>query len=136
MAARIREALGVEVEEQSGGYGEFTVLVDGQPVQSGNPIATAFALAGNDATTTGKLHPLTKVALDRVWTIQKPDGSWKWPDCAWPAYRRTERSVAALQRGPCRFSSPVEPGILQAPAVVGAVRHLRDVLHVGMPAGR
>ena len=44
MAARIREALGVDVEEQSGAYGEFTVLVDGQSVRSGNPIATAFAL--------------------------------------------------------------------------------------------
>lgn len=43
MAARIREALGVDVEEQSGAYGEFTVIVDGQPVVSGNPIATAFA---------------------------------------------------------------------------------------------
>ncbi|HKB02532.1 MAG TPA: prenyltransferase/squalene oxidase repeat-containing protein [Gemmataceae bacterium] len=47
-------------------------------------VATAFALAGNDAATTDKLHPLTKTALDRMWTIQKPDGSWKWPDCDWP----------------------------------------------------
>lgn len=47
-------------------------------------VATAFALAGNDAMTTGKLHPLTKSALDRVWTIQQKDGSWKWPDCDWP----------------------------------------------------
>ena len=44
MAARIREALGVEVEEQAGAYGEFTVLVDGRPVRKGNPIATAFAV--------------------------------------------------------------------------------------------
>jgi hypothetical protein len=44
VAARIREALGVEVEEQGGAYGEFTVLVDGRPVQKGNPIATAFAI--------------------------------------------------------------------------------------------
>jgi hypothetical protein len=44
VAARIREALDIEVEEQSGGYGEFTVLVDGRPVSRGNPIATAFAL--------------------------------------------------------------------------------------------
>jgi len=44
VAERIREALGVEVEEQSGAYGEFTVLVDGQPVRSGHPVATAFAL--------------------------------------------------------------------------------------------
>jgi squalene-hopene/tetraprenyl-beta-curcumene cyclase len=47
-------------------------------------VATAFALAGNDAATTGKLHPRTRTALDRMWTIQKPDGSWRWPDCDWP----------------------------------------------------
>jgi len=47
-------------------------------------VATAFALAGNDAATTGKLHPLTRTALDKVWTVQKADGSWKWPDCDWP----------------------------------------------------
>ena len=40
----MREALGVEVEEQAGAYGEFTVLVDGRPVRRGNPIATAFAI--------------------------------------------------------------------------------------------
>jgi len=44
VAARIRDALGVDVEEQAGAYGEFTVVVDGRPVLSGNPIATAFAL--------------------------------------------------------------------------------------------
>ena len=33
-------------------------------------VATAFALAGHDAATTGKLHPLTKTALDRMWTLQ------------------------------------------------------------------
>ncbi|MEZ6141397.1 MAG: prenyltransferase/squalene oxidase repeat-containing protein [Zavarzinella sp.] len=49
-----------------------------------NVLATAFALAGNDAATTGKLHPKTRKALDRIWTLQKADGSWKWPDCDWP----------------------------------------------------
>jgi hypothetical protein len=44
VAERIREVLGVEVEERSGAYGEFTVLVDGEPVRKGNPIATAFAI--------------------------------------------------------------------------------------------
>jgi hypothetical protein len=44
VAARIREELGVDVDEQAGSYGEFTVLVDDQPVRRGNPIATAFAL--------------------------------------------------------------------------------------------
>jgi hypothetical protein len=32
VAARLREALGIPVEETSGGYGEFTVLVDDEPV--------------------------------------------------------------------------------------------------------
>ena len=49
MAARIREALGVEVEEQAGAYGEFSVLVDGEPVRRGNPVATAFAFVPSAA---------------------------------------------------------------------------------------
>ena len=44
MAARIRKDLGVEVQEQAGAYGEFTVLVDGESVLSGNMIATMFAM--------------------------------------------------------------------------------------------
>ena len=34
-------------------------------------IAAAAALAFNDAATTGKLHPLTRTALDRMWTVQQ-----------------------------------------------------------------
>jgi squalene-hopene/tetraprenyl-beta-curcumene cyclase len=41
-------------------------------------VATASALAFHDAQTTGKLHPLTRQALDRVWTLQRPDGAWAW----------------------------------------------------------
>jgi squalene-hopene/tetraprenyl-beta-curcumene cyclase len=41
-------------------------------------VATASALAFHDAETTGKLHPLTRQALDRVWTLQRPDGAWAW----------------------------------------------------------
>ncbi len=33
-------------------------------------VATAFALAGHDAVTTRKLHPTTRAALDKVWTVQ------------------------------------------------------------------
>jgi squalene-hopene/tetraprenyl-beta-curcumene cyclase len=47
-------------------------------------VATAAALAFNDAQTTGKLHPLTRQALDRMWTLQRPDGSWEWLKCNWP----------------------------------------------------
>src|SRR3989440_7458293 len=41
-------------------------------------VATAATLAFDDAQSTGKLHPLTRKALDRMWTIQKTDGAWDW----------------------------------------------------------
>jgi squalene-hopene/tetraprenyl-beta-curcumene cyclase len=41
-------------------------------------VATATALAFDDAQSTGKLHPLTRQALDRMWTMQRDDGSWNW----------------------------------------------------------
>jgi hypothetical protein len=44
VAAKIRKELGVEVEEVSGAYGEFTVLVDGHEIRRGNPLATVFAI--------------------------------------------------------------------------------------------
>ncbi len=53
-------------------------------------VATAVTLAFNDAQTTGKLHPLTRKALDRMWTLQKPDGSWNWLKCGWPPYEHDD----------------------------------------------
>lgn len=47
-------------------------------------VCAAAALAFNDAHTTGKLHPLTRAALDRMWTVQQKDGSWDWYKCDWP----------------------------------------------------
>jgi squalene-hopene/tetraprenyl-beta-curcumene cyclase len=41
-------------------------------------VATAATLAFHDAQSTGKLHPLTRQALDRMWTLQRADGSWDW----------------------------------------------------------
>ena len=55
-----------------------------KPASDYDVVATAYALAANDASTTGKLHPSTKAALDRMWTVQLDDGSWDWPDCDWP----------------------------------------------------
>jgi squalene-hopene/tetraprenyl-beta-curcumene cyclase len=48
-------------------------------------VAVAAALSLNDASTTKKLHPLTRQALDRMWTLQREEGDWKWPTgCGWP----------------------------------------------------
>jgi squalene-hopene/tetraprenyl-beta-curcumene cyclase len=47
-------------------------------------VCSAVTLAFNDAKTTGKLHPLTRKALDRMWTVQQKDGGFKWLKCGWP----------------------------------------------------
>jgi squalene-hopene/tetraprenyl-beta-curcumene cyclase len=41
-------------------------------------VATAATLAFDDAQTTGKLQPLTREALKRLWAEQLKDGSWDW----------------------------------------------------------
>ena len=38
----------------------------------------AATLAQLDAATTGKLQPLTREALDRMWELQRDDGHWEW----------------------------------------------------------
>jgi squalene-hopene/tetraprenyl-beta-curcumene cyclase len=43
-------------------------------------VMVASVLAQNDAATTGKLHPVTRKALDRIWTAQREDGGWTWLD--------------------------------------------------------
>jgi squalene-hopene/tetraprenyl-beta-curcumene cyclase len=53
-------------------------------------VATAATLALNDAATTGTLHPRTRQALDRIWTLQKADGSWDWLKCGWPPYEHDD----------------------------------------------
>jgi squalene-hopene/tetraprenyl-beta-curcumene cyclase len=65
-------------------------------------IAMATALALNDRMTTGKLHPLTRKALDRLWTVQRPDGGWDWPFRDVPPIKMTEHygvTFAALGVG-------------------------------------
>lgn len=47
-------------------------------------VATAASLAFNDAATTGDLHPATRKALDRMWTVQREDGGFSWLKCGWP----------------------------------------------------
>jgi squalene-hopene/tetraprenyl-beta-curcumene cyclase len=41
-------------------------------------VATAATLAFDDARETGRLHPLTRKALDRMWELQQKDGAWAW----------------------------------------------------------
>ena len=41
-------------------------------------VMVACVLAQNDALTTGKLHPVTRQALDTMWTLQRDDGGFDW----------------------------------------------------------
>jgi squalene-hopene/tetraprenyl-beta-curcumene cyclase len=63
---------------------------EAKPRWDAEVVATASALALNDAATTGTLHPITRRALDRIWTLQKPDGSWDWLKCGWPPYEHDD----------------------------------------------
>lgn len=48
--------------------------------QATEAVMVASVLAQNDAATTGKLHPATRFALDRIWEFQREDGGWGWLD--------------------------------------------------------
>lgn len=56
----------------------------GQPRWDTEVVVTGVTLAFHDAGTTGKLHPMTRTALDRMWTVQAKDGAWDWLKCKWP----------------------------------------------------
>ena len=65
-------------------------------------VATAAALAFNDSKTSNKLHETTKTALDRMWTVQRRNGSFKWLHCDWPPFESDDHygvTLAALAVG-------------------------------------
>ena len=81
-----------------------------KPIAEGEVLATAAALALNDAASTGKLHPLSRVALDRMWSLQRPDGGWNWFDCDWPPseaddYYGTAWAAVAVGHAPDDYKS-------------------------------
>ena len=93
-------------------------------------IATATALALNDAATTHTLNPQTRKALDRVWTLQKPDGGFNWLKCAWPPLEHDDyygALVAALGAGhaPGNYS--------QTPAAKEGLARLREFFSKNPP---
>jgi squalene-hopene/tetraprenyl-beta-curcumene cyclase len=67
-----------------------------KPNNDSEVVVVATALAINDARTTGKLHPLTRKALDRMWTRQRADGAWEWEKCTWPPLEHDDYFGAVL----------------------------------------
>jgi squalene-hopene/tetraprenyl-beta-curcumene cyclase len=45
------------------------------------PIVVGTGLTLNDVQTTGKLSDVARDVLDIMWTVQREDGGWRWPDC-------------------------------------------------------
>jgi squalene-hopene/tetraprenyl-beta-curcumene cyclase len=83
----VRTFLEKDVEKWSNG---------GKPRGDAYVVATAFALAFNDAQQTQKLHDATKAALDRMWTVQKDHGAWNWLKCDWPPLEHDDYYGAVL----------------------------------------
>ncbi len=66
------------------------------------PIVVGAGLTFNDLQTTGKLHPITRDVLDLMWTTQRDDGGWDWPDCEYAPIETDDHygvTLAALTVG-------------------------------------
>lgn len=88
-------------------------------------VASAVALAVHDSRTTHKLHPMTRKALDKMWTLQNPDGGWSWVKCDWPPLEHDEylgATYVALGVG----SAP--EGYASLESIQPGLRKLRDYL--------
>ena len=95
---------------------------EAKPRWDAEVVSTAAALAMNDSATSGKLHPRTCQALDRVWTVQKSDGGFDWLKCGWPPLEHDDyfgAIVAALGVG------HVPDGYAETPAALAGVKKLR-----------
>lgn len=94
-------------------------------------VATASAMAVNDAATTKKLHPLTRISLDRMWLTQRPEGDWRWPTgCRWPPMESDEHygvTLAAIGVG----SAP--EGYAKTPAAQAGLAKIRTYLKNNPP---
>ena len=103
---------------------------EAKPRWDAEVISTASALAYNDAVTSGTLHPLTRQALDRMWTLQKTDGGWEWLKCGWPPLEHDDyygALVAALgvghAPGDYARSAAAQPGLERLRAIFARRPH-------------
>ena len=66
------------------------------------PIVVGAGLTINDVQTTGKLSDEARQVLDIMWTVQREDGGWRWPDCDYAPMEIDDHygvTVAALAVG-------------------------------------
>jgi squalene-hopene/tetraprenyl-beta-curcumene cyclase len=96
------------------------------PHSDAEVVALAASMAINDAATTGKLHPLTRAALDRMWTVQRETGDWKWPTkCRWPPMEADTHYGATL----AAIATGAAPdNYAQTPAAIAGLAKIRAFL--------
>jgi squalene-hopene/tetraprenyl-beta-curcumene cyclase len=93
-------------------------------------VATAAALAFNDSKTSGKLHPLTRQALDRMWTVQQEDGGFRWLKCNWPPMESDDHYGATL----AAIAAGIAPeDYRQTPAAETGLEKIRGYLTANPP---
>ncbi len=66
------------------------------------PIVVGTGLTFNDAQTTGRLSDVAREVLDMMWTVQRADGGWNWPDCDYAPMEIDDHygvTIAALSVG-------------------------------------
>ncbi|MDA1178460.1 MAG: hypothetical protein O2931_06660, partial [Planctomycetota bacterium] len=67
-----------------------------KPQWDAEVLITATSLAIHDAMDTGKLAPSTRAALDRMWSLQREDGSWDWLKANSPPFEHDDYYGAVL----------------------------------------
>lgn len=87
-----------------------------KPLWDAEVLITATSLAVHDSRTTGKLQPPTRAALERMWSLQRPDGAWNWLKAGTPPFEHDDYYGAVL----------VAVGIGQAPENYAADVGIKD----------
>jgi squalene-hopene/tetraprenyl-beta-curcumene cyclase len=67
-----------------------------KPLWDAEVLITAASLVVYDAETTGKLAPTTRAALDRMWNLQRADGTWNWLKAGTPPFEYDDYYGAVL----------------------------------------
>jgi squalene-hopene/tetraprenyl-beta-curcumene cyclase len=84
----------------------------------------------NDAQSTGKLSDPARQALDLMWTVQRPDGGWKWPDCNYAPMEIDDHYGATL----AALSVGLAPGgYAETPAARAGLEKLRSFFRSNPP---
>ncbi|HEY7327170.1 MAG TPA: prenyltransferase/squalene oxidase repeat-containing protein [Gemmataceae bacterium] len=101
-----------------------------KPRSDAEVVVTAVSLAFHDAQTSGKLRPLTRKALDRMWTLQQANGAWNWLKCAWPPFEHDDYYGAAF----AAVGTAVAPdGYSQTEAAQQGLKKLKAYLQTTTP---